>query len=92
MPKFKVGDVIESNGHQRIITAVGEMFYLLKQESIPYEQCETINSVDATFKLKPKEATITREVLEKAWNKIQTVNDVIVPDHYKNSLAKELGL
>lgn len=92
MAKFQVGDVIESNGHQRIITAVGEMFYLLKQESIPYEQCETINWVDVNYKLKPKEATITREVLEAAWNKTQNVSGMKVPDHYMNALCEELGL
>lgn len=92
MAKFKVGDVIESNGHQRIITAVGEMFYLIKMGSTCIEESKSIGYIDVNFKLKPKEVTITREVLEKAWNKTQNVNFMKVQDHYMNALCEELGL
>ena len=92
MAKFQTGDVIENNGHHRIITAVGEMFYLLKQQSISAEKCESIAWIDANFKLKPEEVTITREVLEAAWNKTQNVNFMKVQDHYMKALCEELGL
>ena len=92
MAKFQTGDVIENNGHHRIITAVGEMFYLLKQESISGEQCLGIDWVDENYKFKPKEITITREVLEAAWNKTQNVNFMKVQDHYMKALCEELGL
>ena len=91
MAKFQVGDVIENNGHQKIITAVGEMFYLLKQESDQVEQIGVIIWLDENYKIKPKEITITREVLEAAWNKTQNVNFMKVPDHYMKALCEELG-
>ena len=92
MAKFKVGDVIENDIYQRKITAVGEMYYLLKQESISVEECKSIKYIDVNFKLKPKEITITREVLEAAWNKTQNVNFMKVQDHYMKALCEELGL
>ena len=44
------------------------------------------------WSVKPKEVTITREVLEAAWNKTQNVSGMKVPDHYMNALCEELGL
>lgn len=92
MAKFKVGNVLidPQDSQQITILFVGEKSYFYKMEySEASLSCEFI---DSRYVLKPKEITITKEDLARAW-------DVALPfsNDSKNSasfdaICKELGL
>ena len=66
--------------------------YYVANNKNDYDEClSSFDTVERYWKLIPKEITITREVLEAAWNKTQNVNFMKVQDHYMKALCEELG-
>ncbi len=89
-PKFKVGDVVVRRLARREITAIGRDCYLYIENGNEY--ASSIEHIDAGFTLKPKEITITKEDLARAWD-----NSLVMVFKAKASadfdaLCKELGL
>lgn len=98
MAKFQVGDKVRhKNGDKGEVLFIGKTNYLIgyyyDNNKDSYDECSySFDAVELYWKLIPKEVVINLEIFEKAWNKAQNVNSMTVPDHYKNSLAAELGL
>lgn len=98
MAKFQVGDKVRHKyGDKGEVLFIGKTTYLIGyyigNNKDSYIECSySFDVVDKSWRLIPKEVVINLEIFEKAWNKTQNVNSMTISDHYKNSLAEELGL
>ena len=96
-PKFKVWDVVKCvlgmNDIRRILF-VGKTHYLTEGVE-PYfnpEEAFHISYIDSHYALKPKEITISKEDLAKAWD-VALMTQIKSSDSYTfDNLCKELGL
>lgn len=89
-PKFNVGDVIiEETSKDRIITAVGVVYYLYQIKDQEGEYCDFIEKIDRYYSLKPQEITITKEQLKEAW--IETACNNTANFVNFDGIAKRLG-
>lgn len=96
MANFKTGDVVVNKNHKddvRQIIFVGKTAYFYNYTHDPLNECSaSVESMNNRFTLKPKEITITRDDLAKAWDRALPFSNSSKDSASFDTLCKELGL